>query len=178
MLDANKGRGRAPLLTELFATDAEGSHKAVAQDFAEELSAVGQGIHAEEGDIVSAFCFLNDAAQAVELAVHIGHDHDALHLCGGEEHFEAFGVEVFGCDGAFRLYGVEGELAEVVAEGFAVQFILVVGGREVLEFWVFGSMDEYGLQVVVAGAQSAVQCDAVEPWASGSDTAAAKPGRR
>ena len=162
MLDANKG-GAGPSLTELFATDAEGRHEAVAQDFAEEFSAVGQWGHAEEGDVVLAFGFLDDAAQAVKLAVHVGHDHDALHLCGGEEHLEAFGVEVFGRDGAFRLYGVEGELAEVVAEGFAVQFILVVGGREVLELWIFGPMDEDSLHMVVAGAQSAVQCDAVEP---------------
>ena len=153
---------RAPVfLLQLVTTDAEGSEEGVAEDFALEALAFG-GAHQEEGDFL-AFGLGNDFFQFFTIGRHVTNDHDALDIGAGEGEFKGLHEE-FGLGDDF-LYGegLEGEFSDVVFEGLTVEVVFEMGRGELFEGFFFLAVDEYGLHIVLAFTQPAVEGDAIQP---------------
>ena len=88
-----------------------------------------------------------------------------LDFLGVAQGCERLYEELVGAHYALHGKGVHGELAEVVAEGLPVEFSGEVGWCKIVEPFLRLAVQKERLHLVMAGGETAVERDAVEPVA-------------
>ena len=148
---------------QLFATNAEGAHEGVAEEFLQ-VTALLCGLHSEDNDVLT-FCLDGGLAHAVAVFFEGGNEEDALYILGFDEGVKGLHVEVGHRYHFFYGETGEGELREVVLKGLSVEVLVENAGVHVCHLLLVLAVQEDDLHFVVARAEAAVKGNAIEPVA-------------